>query len=179
MAGSDFTIQPGTLTFAPGVLSRPIPASIANDGNVELNETFSVQLTVVTNAVVGPVGTVTILDNDPALVSFAQTNYTVLEDDTNGAVAVLLRLSAPSGRPVSVVYAATNGTAAANLDFTPVSGSLVFSPGQTERFFVIPITDDSVDEYPEVINLQILGVTNAVVSGSMQATATIVDDDMR
>lgn len=177
IAGNDFAFAPGTLVFAPGERTKNIPVSIQEDGLVEINETFSIHLTVVSNAIVGAPATVTILDNDPPLVSFVQTNYPVLENDTNGAV-VLLRLSAPSGRLVTLGYVATNGTATPNVDFTSKQGVIVFQPGQIESGFVIPLNNDSLDEYPEVINVRLLGATNAIISGVADVTVTIVDDDL-
>ena len=73
-AGSDYVAKSGTLTFAPGVSTRPISVTVNGDTTVEPNETFSVTLSSPTNAVLGTAtGTGTILTDDtaPGLPSLA------------------------------------------------------------------------------------------------------------
>ncbi len=176
IAGADFNVTAGTLTFPPNTISRPLPISIINDGLVELNETFSIHLSTVTNAVINNAGTVTILDNDDALVSFLRTNNPAVE--SNLVASFDLRLSAASGRPVSVFYqTTTNGTATPEFDFVPRAGFVVFQPGQTNQFINVVLNDDPLDEYPETIELQLLRATNGILSGPSIVIATITDDD--
>ena len=52
-AGSDYVAASGTLTFAPGVSTRPISVTVNGDTTVEPNETFSVTLSSPANAVLG------------------------------------------------------------------------------------------------------------------------------
>ncbi|MGE3270839.1 MAG: Calx-beta domain-containing protein, partial [Chloroflexota bacterium] len=57
----------GTLTFTPGETSKPITVDIIGDSQVEGDETFTVRLNQVSNAVIGnQTGTGTILDDDIA-----------------------------------------------------------------------------------------------------------------
>jgi bacillolysin len=65
-AGSDYTAQSGTLTFAPGTTSQTIVIPIANDGDREPDETFVVTLSAPAHAGLGATAstTVTISDND-------------------------------------------------------------------------------------------------------------------
>ena len=52
-AGSDYVAASGTLTFAPGVATRPMTVSVNGDTTSEPNETFVVTLSSPTNAVLG------------------------------------------------------------------------------------------------------------------------------
>ena len=52
-AGSDYVAASGTLTFAPGVSTRPISVTINGGMNQEPTETFGVTLSGPTNAVLG------------------------------------------------------------------------------------------------------------------------------
>ena len=63
MAGSDYVLTSGTLTFPPGTTSRPISVGINADALVEGAETFSVNLSGAVNAAIADAqGIGTILD---------------------------------------------------------------------------------------------------------------------
>ncbi|HEX4998781.1 MAG TPA: Calx-beta domain-containing protein [Terriglobia bacterium] len=71
-AGSDYQSASGTLTFAPGVTSRTISVTIIGDRVKEADETFLVTLSNPTGATItAGVGTVTIVDDEKALVASA------------------------------------------------------------------------------------------------------------
>jgi len=176
-AGQDFNTASGSLIFPASTLSRTFTVVINNDLLVELNESFFIHFTVVSNAVSGPASEVTILDDDLPVVSFAQANYPVPENDTNGQAVIALHLSAPSGRTVTVQWTATNGTATADIDYLPVTGETVFPPGITNLPFTIPLINDNQDEFSETVNLHLLGAMNALLSANTSATLTILDDD--
>ena len=52
-AGSDYTAASGTLTFAPQQATQTITVPVQGDGAIEPNETFTVTLSVPTNARIG------------------------------------------------------------------------------------------------------------------------------
>ena len=61
-AGSDYVAASGTLTFAAGETSKPIPVTVNGDTTVESNETFTVNLSGATGATIADaqgVGTIT------------------------------------------------------------------------------------------------------------------------
>ena len=176
-AGQDFVTKTGSLTFPANIRSATFTMNIMQDSFVELNESFLVQFTAVSNAVAGPAGEVTILDDDLPTVSFAQTNYMAIEYDTNHLVPIALHLSAASGRTVKVKWVATNGTATAGIDYVSATGEMNFPPGVTNLPFTIPLIGDTDDEFSETVNLHLIGVTNAILSATTTATLTILDDD--
>ena len=53
VAGNDYVPTSGTLTFAPGEISKTIAVTIIGDMVKERNETFFVNLTGATNAAIG------------------------------------------------------------------------------------------------------------------------------
>lgn len=63
-AGSDYTASSGTVNFAAGVQMGSFLLPIASDTTDEPDETVRVSLTPVTNIEIGPVGQLTILDDD-------------------------------------------------------------------------------------------------------------------
>src|SRR5690606_19588075 len=79
---------------------------------------------------------------------------------------------------VTVDYATTDGgTATEGEDYTPVSGTLTFAPGQTSNTFSVPIIDDDADESDETVILTLSNPTGAQLGTPVTATLTIVDDD--
>ncbi len=65
-------------------------------------------------------------------------------------------LSAPSSLPVSVDFATRGSTAdSAAGDFTDVSGTIRFAPGETEQLIRVPVLADNVDELGEVFHVQL------------------------
>lgn len=64
-AGSDYTAESGTLTFAAGETSKTISVAVTGDTTVESDETFNVNLSNASNATIGDSqGVGTILNND-------------------------------------------------------------------------------------------------------------------
>ncbi len=173
--GQDFEAAAGTLTFASGATNRVLTVRIFDDALVEMNEQFQVVLTNGVDTVPGPPLTITLLDNDPPQVRFAAERFPAGEGDGQGLLTVLL--SAASGRPVSVAYAASNGTATAGLDYVAVTGVLEFPPGETARSLAIPILDDALDEATETVEVRLHSPTNAVLVPPAAAILEIPDND--
>ncbi len=174
-ASLDYGPTNGLIVFPPNATSASFTVPVVLDGLVELNETVFLEFTGATNAQLGPVGTLTILDDDAPTVSFAATSFIAAEN--SGAAAIAVRLSAPSGRPVSVHYEATNGTALGGSDFGSADGTVSFAPGETNASFLVTLLDDSVDELSETVSLILSSPTNAVFGLQSTATLTITDDD--
>jgi hypothetical protein len=90
--------------------------------------------------------------------------------------AFTVRLSIPSAIPVTVDYATAPGSAAAGSDFTPVSGTLTFAPGQTTQTVVVPTLNDTAAEGSEAFSLNLSSAVGATLARG-QGIGTIVDDD--
>jgi hypothetical protein len=179
LAGSDYTSASGTLTFTPGLTQTAVSVPITADVLHEPNETFSVALSSPSGASRGVplAATVTIVDDDPApAVAFSGAAYTVTE--SGGTAVITVTLSAASGLTATVHYATSNGTATASSDYTPVSGTLTFAPGQMALSFTVPITNDVLFEGPETVLLALSSPTGASLGSPGSAVLTIVDDDV-
>jgi PKD repeat protein len=174
-SGFDYAPTNGLLMFPSNVTSAMFSVRILPDAQPEVNETVLIQFSEATNAIAGPPGTITILDDDPATIAFAATNFNAIEG--SGAATITVSLNAASGLPVTVRYAATNGVATPGLDFTPVEGLLLFAPGQTNQTFTVSLIDESLDELSETIDLVLFNSTNAFLGSPANATLTILDDD--
>ncbi len=98
-----------------------------------------------------------------------------------GNAVFTVTLSISSATPVTVDYTTSPAVefidqATAGDDYTPTSGTLTFSPGQTVKTISVPITDDNfveANEYFSVVLSNPVGASILIAS----ATATILDND--
>ncbi len=176
-SGADFQSRSGTLTFAPGVTRQTINVPVLGDRRDEADETFFLRLTNAVDAIFGDSeGLGTIIDNDP-LPQLSANRISVTERDADSVVATLtVRLSAASGREVTVNYTTANGTATAGNDYDAVSGTLTFAPGETSKSVPVTTRGDLLDEVNETVAFNLSGATNATVSAT-QGQVTITDND--
>ena len=165
----------GTLTFAPGDLTSTFTVATVEDRADESDETFTVTLSGLSNATLtGGAATGTIVDDD--------STPTLRVADASGSegddITFTVTLTAASGRPVTVGYVTYIGTSdtATRGDLTPKSGSLSFAPGDTEKTFTVPTTEDALDEPDETFSVRLTRAANATLR-STTAQGTIVDDD--
>ena len=197
-AGADFTGVSGTLNFAPGVTSRTITVSIANDTLFEQSETFDVLLSAPANAtIVGGLGLGTILDDgtgaggtDNDTPTLSVTNVSVTEGTDSYAVFAVT-LSNASTTPVDLNLALAAGTATGGgTDFGPgleistdggvtwtAGNNATFAPGGTSVLVRTPIVNDALDENAENFTLIATVASGITTNPAATGTATIVDND--
>jgi hypothetical protein len=108
-------------------------------------------------------------------VQFDRANYSVNEDGVTATITVTLDM--PPTLPVSVTYQTSDDTATAGSDYTAVSDTLAFAPSETSQTFTVPITDDTMDEANENLNLTLSSPVNATLGAQSSAVLTIVDND--
>lgn len=181
-AGGDFTVVSGTLTFGPGVTQQTITIPIVDDAVYEGSESFVVQLTNPTNgALLGSIAThlVTISENDapsaPGL-NFAGATSSVLE--SAGSLLITVVRSQNLENAVSVSYETSAGTATANADFIPTTGTLTFPAQVTEQTIAVPIVNDVEGESLETFTVNLSNPTNGATLGFQTThTVTITDND--
>ncbi len=87
-------------------------------------------------------GTGRVCASGPGALSFAQSSFSAAEN--SGAASIVVIRQGGSAGTVSVNYATTGGSAKAGANYTPVSGTLTFAPGQTAASFMVPLLDDGV-----------------------------------
>jgi len=177
-AGLKYTAVSGTLTFAAGETNQAIVVPILNEAFVEGSQTFQVILSNPTGE--GVLGlrtnaTVRITDNDTGL-QFEFGAYSGAEDA--GSVLIGVLRGDDGNFPVTVDYAATNGTATAGVDYRDTSGTLTFAPGEKVKLFTVPILNDGLKEANKTFRLTLSNPAGGGVLGSLKtATVTIVDND--
>jgi ribosomal protein L35AE/L33A/disulfide oxidoreductase YuzD len=177
-APADYTAATGTLSFAAGETSKTVPVTVKADLLDEVNETFLLNLSTPSNAVIADgTGVGTITDNDQApTVSIGDS--TVVEGDAGAVVATFdVTLSTVSGQTVTVNYATANGTAAAPADYVTASGLLSFAPGDTTETITVTVNGDVLDEADgDTFSVNLATPVGATL-GDGSGVGTITDDD--
>lgn len=177
-AGADYVAASGTLTFGVGQTSRRVAVRVTGDSLDEITEAFTVRLSRASGArLVDRVARVRIVDNDPApVVRVSDARVGEPGPGATRTASVSVRLSAPSGRKVTVGYTTADGTATAGQDYVATSGTLTFAPGQTVKTVAVPVRGDAVDEADRSFRVR-LRDPSACTIGRGTATVTIQDDD--
>ena len=176
-AGSDYTAASGSLSFAPGEVSKTVAVSVKGDAANELDETFLLNLTDSGNALIQDAqGQATVLNDDP-IPSLSVKDVSVTEGNSGTKnLSFTVSLSAASGRTISVPYATADGTATAGEDYAAASGTLTFLPGQSSRTVSVVLNGDDLPEPDETLLLSLGAPTNAILLDP-QAVGTILNDD--
>lgn len=179
--GDDYAtpIDP-VVTFQPGETTNFCRIPLFNDGLHEPDETLTLVLTDAVQAELEQPNraTLTIADDDPEIrVQFSAATYEAAE--ASGNVPITVTLSNPTTTPVSVSYATQDGSAREGEDYTPITGTLAFAPGQTEATLLLPVIDDDTVEGNETVSLRLFAIAgNGVPGDPLTAQVILVDDDI-
>jgi hypothetical protein len=176
----DYLGVAGTLTFNEGESTKTVAVTLIPDLLDEPNETLTLNLSNPAGAlIVDGQGVATIVDDDAApALSVADAAAAEGQPPGTTDLVFMVTLSLPSGRPVTVAYAAANGTAQSGVDFEPLSGVLTFAPGETARLLTVKLSRDSQSEGDETLLLDVSNPVNASLARA-QGVGTILDDDAR
>ncbi|HEX8456242.1 MAG TPA: Calx-beta domain-containing protein [Pyrinomonadaceae bacterium] len=176
LAGSDFEAASGRLVFAPGTTEQSVNVRIIGDRLDEPDERFFIGLQNPTNAEIGSLLQVTILDDD-ATPGVSVRDASITEGNAGTTNAVFnLTLSAASGRTARVRFATAPGTATAGEDFTATNGFITFLPGETSKTVAVAVVGDTAAEADESFFVN-LSQPNNVLIADEQGLGTIIDDD--
>jgi Ca2+-binding RTX toxin-like protein len=180
-AGSDYSAQAGTLTFAAGETVKSVVVPIANDGSKEGAERFFLNLSGASGAtILDNQGVATIGASDATAV--AQPRITVGDmtvSESDGWADIVVSLSAPGQNVVSVNYATQDVSAiyyGTGWDYARTYGTLTFAPGETTKVVRVQLADNTTSEGYETFRFDLGTVQNAVI-GDESALIGIVDDD--
>ena len=177
-----------TLTIPSGgsgaMISIPLVDRMLDEAD---EETFTLRLSNPTGAQfkgggIAITATGTILDDDPAPVVTVEGpagDISFVSEETDKSVTFTLKLKRTSGVVVSVEYetgalgpsigfiGARSGftQATEDVDYTPVSGTAEFQPGEKTKTVRVPLADDDLSEETEYFALIIRNPRNARITG--------------
>jgi hypothetical protein len=119
-----------------------------------------------------------ITDDDLSNGQFEFAGPTYISAENAGTVTVAVYRNGGASGAASVVYATSNGTATAGLDYTASTGALSFADGETEKTFNVTILDNSLHETTEMFKLTLKSPSGGATLGSQKtAVISIIDDD--
>jgi len=185
VAPDDYATTSGTLTFTPGgSTTQSVTVAIVDDTTTEPSETFSLDLSNASGAVVSSgqgLGTITDNDVTPTL-SIAAADANKAEGTGTAATPFTFTVtrSGSSTGTASVNWTVTGtGTAASANDFASgvfPSGTISFAAGETSKTITVNVAADSLKEKNEKFRVTLSGSANATL-GTATADGTIVNDD--
>jgi hypothetical protein len=175
IAGQNYQTTSGTLNFADGQQSNVVVIPILN--NPEIPDSLGFILNFF-NAIGGPLvsGGPTISIVDPVTeVGFAASNSFAFIESGNAVISVVRWGN--TNNAFSVNYSTGDGTAVAGRDYTAVSGTITFAPGQLTNTFNVPVTPIQTPGSNTVLNLTLSNPANASLQTLSNATLTIINDN--
>ena len=146
--GVNYTPVSGVLDFAPGQSFQTIDVPLINDPQVTGNLLVGIKLFQVTGVaqLVAPTNALVVIQDANAGFSFTNAATSVLNSAGSVTLAVVCsnpgvepQISNSNTVPLEVNYYTTNGSAAAGVNYTPVSGTLVFTNGIATNYITVPI----------------------------------------
>jgi uncharacterized repeat protein (TIGR01451 family) len=167
IAGADYFATNGLLAFSPGVSNLTIAIRVIGDLLNEPDETFAVYLSNPTNATIATgTGIGTILNDDP-LPYISVTDATVVKPDAGTTSAGFnVRLSIPSGQPVTVNFSTSDGTAIGGSDYVYTNNSLTFNPGQTNKTVSVTVANHVSVKPSQAFQFNLSSPSNAKIAHS-------------
>jgi len=177
-AGRDYQATSGTLTFAPGETRKTISVQVIGDRTPESNETFVVNLSNPTNAIIaGSQGIGTIADDEPR-ISITDVAKKEGKKGQTTLFTFTVTLSAAYDQAVTMSYRTVDGTATtSDNDYVAKTGTLTFAPGQTTKTITIEVKGDSKKEADETFYLDLTGLSSNGLFTKNRGIGTILNDD--
>jgi hypothetical protein len=175
-AGHDYQAASGTLTFAPGEASKTIRVPVYGDRLGEPDETFNINLSGATNALIGDGrGVGRILDNEPRI----SINDVTLTEGRKGTTyfTFTVTLSAAYDQTVTTSFRTANGTATSHGDYSAKSGALTFMPGERTKTITVAVKGDRTRERDENFTVQLFGASSNASLLDELGIGTILNDD--
>jgi hypothetical protein len=174
---ADYSGGTGTLTWAPGETGAKTFTVKVNPTSATgtASKTFTVTIAA-QNATVAGSGTATAQILAPGSTASQLSIGDATGSESIGSMPVVVTLAPAASGPVSVAYATADGSATAGNDYTTVSGTLTFAPGETSKTINVPIINDSIPERTKTFVVTLSNASGASLLRS-QATVTILDDD--
>jgi chitinase len=159
----DYLEREGTLTFLPGETTKVVRVPIIDCVEFDGFTSFRLLLSVPVNATISRTSTlVSIVNNGTQAATPRLFVRDATVDQKDGNVLVPVLLGGPAGQAststIKVDFSTSPRTAVAGVDYTTVTGTLTFAPGETAKTVVVPILD-SAPKPPTSFALTLTGLT--------------------
>ena len=176
--GSDYVAASGTLTIPAGQTTGTITVLVKGDRLGELDESFIVELSSPTNAIVADGQGVGIIVDDEPRISISDMSKKEGRKGQTTSYIFTVTLSAAYDKAVTVSFQTVNGTAKTNdQDYVAQAGTITFRPGETTKRVTIVVKGDSKKEADEYFFLDLFGNSTNSLFTKNRGIGTIQNDD--
>jgi len=141
--------------------------------NTPLTFTIAIQTTTAVPVAAANITVTVVPPASPPVLSIADASAL----ESAGSIPAVVSLVPASTNTITVNYATVDGTAKAGSDYTSVSGTLTFAPGQTSKTVQVPINNDTQVNGSRSFTFTLTKPSNATISDA-SGTMTIRDDDV-
>jgi hypothetical protein len=182
IAGTDYQATNGMLVFYPGDTTESINVIVYGYPGKNSDQSFTMNLSNATNAVVLTGTGVGTIYNANNTVSISAASAVA---PTSGTVPMSFTVSLTSpvpanAPPVVVQYATANGSgnngAQTGRDYVGQTGSVTFAPGTSTQTITVPVLPQPLNQVTRTFTVSLTRSTNAQLSSNKTATGTISDN---
>ncbi len=176
--GSDYTgIVAGNGSVAAGATSTTVAVTITGDTVYEGNETFSVNLSNITNTTNATASAAATITDDDAQPTISVGDASAVEGDSGTSqLNFPVTLSNASAFSVSFSVQTADASATAGSDYDALSTIVTIPAGSTTGNIAVTVHGDTTTEPDETFTLQLSGANGGTLAASF-ATGTIQNDD--
>ncbi|HEV2390904.1 MAG TPA: Calx-beta domain-containing protein [Verrucomicrobiae bacterium] len=178
IAGVNYSNVTATLHFPVGETVQKVTIPLIDDQVVTPNLTVNLALANPTPpATLGaqPTALLTIINVESA-VSFASPTYSRAQDAIDGAATVQLVRVGSTQQGCTVVFSTVpGGTAVPGVDYTPVTNTVSFLPGQTVQTAKVPIFNTHIAGPNTTVLMQLTDASGTLLLAPIEAVLTIIN----
>ncbi|HEX3100683.1 MAG TPA: choice-of-anchor Q domain-containing protein, partial [Pyrinomonadaceae bacterium] len=114
----------------------------------------------------------------PGILQFSSSTFSAPENVAGGAATITVTRTNGTDGSVSIQYGTSDGTATAGTDYQSANGTLTLANGVASSTFSVPITNDTLFEPDETVNLMVVNpLGGATLGNPALAVLTITNDD--
>jgi hypothetical protein len=175
--GVDFTALSGEVLIPAGQATAVVTFNAVDDSEAEGNESVivSVQPDPAYNIGTPSSATVTIVDDDPPLITITATDETAVEGSSDTGIFTVTRVGNLAMN--LVVNYTLSGTASNGADYVALPGTLTIPAGQDSANFTVTPINDSLVEGTETVVATLASNPGYNIGNPGRATVTMIDDD--
>jgi subtilisin-like proprotein convertase family protein len=175
-APGDYAAQSGTLEFAPGETTKTITVLVNGDETFEADETFKVNLSNPTDAIIVDGEGVGTIENDDAAPTLTINNVSHAEGNLGPTAFVFTVTKSKTDSPATVDFATADGTATEPGDYSSANGTLSFAVGEATKTITVLVNGDTTFEANETVFVNLSNPGGATIADG-EGQGTIQNDD--
>jgi len=180
VAGIDYLVDQGTLSFPPGQQQGSVTILVCGDTVIEPTERFRLRFTGIQGGVLArPAATATIIDDDD-VPDLRVADVTVTEPPSGQTTQAVFRprLSKNSDFEARFDYTTEPLNAQPGIDYSPVSGTIMIAAGDLDAEIAVPVLHVPDSSAPKSFQLRFSNPFNLVLDID-RALGVILDPSFR